>query len=190
MFSDESRFSLCGEFQVLITIKPISLNDTMMVLQYCMFGVELWWATEQIFMFKLELIKSHIYWDILRKIGMFVYGCCGHKIGVYVWQCPSSTCKHHGQMLSILGYHHMEWPTLSPDSNPLKYVWNAWSRSFSPYQPPPKRVLKLHRAFLAKWINVPQDQLDNSILSLPRRCTGCISSSLWGIQHIYHHSIC
>ncbi|GFW85671.1 uncharacterized protein TNCV_853211 [Trichonephila clavipes] len=32
-------------------------------------------------------------------------------------------------------------------------------------------------ALLDEWCNIPQDQIDNLILSIPRRCKACIASS-------------
>ncbi|GFU71703.1 DDE_3 domain-containing protein [Trichonephila clavipes] len=36
-------------------------------------------------------------------------------------------------------------------------------------QPPPICLLELRRALLDEWCNIPQDQIDNLILSMPRR---------------------
>ncbi|GFY08673.1 uncharacterized protein TNCV_811061 [Trichonephila clavipes] len=37
-------------------------------------------------------------------------------------------------------------------------------------QPPPTCLPELRRALLDEWCNIPQDQIDNLILSMPRRC--------------------
>ncbi|GFY16391.1 hypothetical protein TNCV_2350341 [Trichonephila clavipes] len=34
--------------------------------------------------------------------------------------------------------------------------------------PPPTRLTELRRALLDEWCNIPQDQIDNLILSIPR----------------------
>ncbi|GFV54297.1 transposable element Tcb2 transposase [Trichonephila clavipes] len=44
-------------------------------------------------------------------------------------------------------------------------------------QPPPTCLPELRRALLDEWCNIPQDQIDNLILSMPRRCKPCIASS-------------
>ncbi|GFS68507.1 transposable element Tcb2 transposase [Trichonephila clavipes] len=38
-------------------------------------------------------------------------------------------------------------------------------------QPPPISLPELRRALLDEWCNIPQDQIDNLILSMPRRWT-------------------
>ncbi|GFW29168.1 transposable element Tcb2 transposase [Trichonephila clavipes] len=51
------------------------------------------------------------------------------------------------------------------------------SKDITPRQPPPTCLLELRRALLDEWCNIPQDQIDNLILSMPRRCKACIASS-------------
>ncbi|GFW46837.1 retrovirus-related Pol polyprotein from transposon TNT 1-94 [Trichonephila clavipes] len=40
------------------------------------------------------------------------------------------------------------------------------------HQPPSTCLLELRRALLDEWCNIPEDQIDNLILSMPRRCIG------------------
>ncbi|GFV56568.1 transposable element Tcb2 transposase [Trichonephila clavipes] len=51
------------------------------------------------------------------------------------------------------------------------------SEDITPRQPPPTCLPELRRALLDEWCNIPQDQIDNLILSRPRRCKACIASS-------------
>ncbi|GFX55452.1 uncharacterized protein TNCV_267401 [Trichonephila clavipes] len=44
-------------------------------------------------------------------------------------------------------------------------------------QPPPTCLPELRRALLDEWCNIPQYQIDNLILSMPRRCKACIALS-------------
>ena len=65
----------------------------------------------------------------------------------------------------------------SPGLNPIEHVWDMLGRRVAARQPPPTCVPELRRALLAEWSNLPQDQLDNLILSMSQHCTDCISSS-------------
>ncbi|GFT85890.1 transposable element Tcb2 transposase [Trichonephila clavipes] len=65
----------------------------------------------------------------------------------------------------------------SPDLNPIEHVWDMLGRRIAARQPPPTCLPKLRRALLDEWCNIPQDQVDNLILILPRRCKACIASS-------------
>ncbi|GFV11540.1 transposable element Tcb1 transposase [Trichonephila clavipes] len=71
----------------------------------------------------------------------------------------------------------MDWPAYSPDLNPIEHVWDMLSRRIAVRQPPPTCLPELRRALLDEWCNIPQDQIDNLILSMPRRCKACIASS-------------
>ncbi|GFW50400.1 transposable element Tc3 transposase [Trichonephila clavipes] len=71
----------------------------------------------------------------------------------------------------------MDWPAYSPDLNPIEYVWDMLGRRIAARQPPPTCLPELWRALLDEWCNIAQDQIDNLILSMPRRCKACFSAS-------------
>ncbi|GBM80682.1 hypothetical protein AVEN_137209-1 [Araneus ventricosus] len=71
----------------------------------------------------------------------------------------------------------MDWPAYSPDLNPIEHVWDMLGRRIAARQLPPTCLPELRRAFLDEWCNIPQDQIDNLILRMPRRCKACIASS-------------
>ncbi|GFW19119.1 transposable element Tcb1 transposase [Trichonephila clavipes] len=72
---------------------------------------------------------------------------------------------------------HMDWPAYSPDLNPIEHVWDMLGRRIAARQLPPTFQPELRRALLDEWCNIPEDQIDNLILSMPRRCKACIVSS-------------
>ncbi|GFW90036.1 transposable element Tc3 transposase [Trichonephila clavipes] len=65
----------------------------------------------------------------------------------------------------------MDWPAYSPDLNPIEHVWDMLGRRIAARQPPPTCLPELRRALLDEWCNIPQDQIDNLILSMPKHCT-------------------
>ncbi|GFW94624.1 transposable element Tcb1 transposase [Trichonephila clavipes] len=70
----------------------------------------------------------------------------------------------------------MDWPAYSPDLNPIEHVWDMLDRRIAARQSPPTCVTELRRALLDGWYNILQDQIDNLILSMPRRCKTRIAS--------------
>ncbi|GFT17815.1 DDE_3 domain-containing protein [Trichonephila clavipes] len=62
----------------------------------------------------------------------------------------------------------MDWPAYSPDLNPIEHVWDMLDRQIAARQTPPTCLLELWSALLDEWCNIPQDQIDNLILSMPR----------------------
>ncbi|GFX41807.1 transposable element Tc3 transposase [Trichonephila clavipes] len=71
----------------------------------------------------------------------------------------------------------MDWPAYSPNLNPIEHVWDMLGRRIAAHQPPPTCLPELRRALLDEWCNIPQDQINNLILSMSRRCKACIASS-------------
>ncbi|GFU89387.1 transposable element Tc3 transposase [Trichonephila clavipes] len=71
----------------------------------------------------------------------------------------------------------MNWPAYSPDLNVIEHVWDMLGRRGAARQPPSTCLPELLRALLDEWCNIPQDQIDNLILSMARCCKACIASS-------------
>ncbi|GFU80952.1 transposable element Tcb1 transposase [Trichonephila clavipes] len=64
----------------------------------------------------------------------------------------------------------MDWPAYSLDLNPIEHMWDMLGRRIAARQPPPTCLPELRKALLDEWCNIPQDQIDNLILSMPRHC--------------------
>ncbi|GFW46646.1 transposable element Tc3 transposase [Trichonephila clavipes] len=69
----------------------------------------------------------------------------------------------------------MDWPAYSPELNPIEHVWDMLGRRIAARQPPSTFLPELRRALLDEWCNIPHDQIDNLILSMPRHCKACIA---------------
>ncbi|GFT32929.1 transposable element Tc3 transposase [Trichonephila clavipes] len=59
----------------------------------------------------------------------------------------------------------MDWPAYSPDLNPIEHVWDMLPTTRAPISP----LSTEPGALLDEWFNIPQDQIDNLILSMARR---------------------
>ncbi|GFX93736.1 DDE_3 domain-containing protein [Trichonephila clavipes] len=78
----------------------------------------------------------------------------------------------------------MDWPAYSPDLNPIEHVWDMLGRRIAARQSPPTCLPELRRTLLDEWCNIPQDQIDNLILSMPRRCAqGLLATDLVILNH-------
>ncbi|KFM75834.1 hypothetical protein X975_19909, partial [Stegodyphus mimosarum] len=129
MFSDEYRFSLqtdshrtfIRKFQES-SITNTSLNDTVTMVQDCSFGVELYWASEQICMFRLE---HHLY----------LFRCV---MGIEFVYMNDNVRPHHAHIVKECPQSEditrMEWSAFSLDLNPIQYVWDMLGQQITAHQ--------------------------------------------------------
>ncbi|GFY19179.1 uncharacterized protein TNCV_4225431 [Trichonephila clavipes] len=80
-------------------------------------------------------------------------------------------------MSSIGGYHPYGLTSILTGLESKKRVCYMLGRRIAAHQPLPTCLPELWRALLDEWCNIPQDQIDNLILTMPRRCKACIASS-------------
>ncbi|GFU48972.1 transposable element Tc3 transposase [Trichonephila clavipes] len=71
----------------------------------------------------------------------------------------------------------MDWPAYTPHFNAIEHMWCVLGTRIAARQPPPTCLLELRRALLDEWCNIPQAQIDNLILSMPKLCKVCIAST-------------
>ncbi|GFW44475.1 transposable element Tcb2 transposase [Trichonephila clavipes] len=83
----------------------------------------------------------------------------------------------------------MDWPAYSPDLNPIEHVWDMLGRRIVARQPPPTCLPELRRALFDEWCNTPQDQIDNLILSMPRRLFTIVFVSVLHLCYQYFHRL-
>ncbi|GFV82836.1 uncharacterized protein TNCV_4148041 [Trichonephila clavipes] len=80
-------------------------------------------------------------------------------------------------MPSIGGYHPYGLASILTGLESIEHVWDMLGRRIGARQPPLTCLPELRRALLDEWCNIPQDQIDNLIPRMPRRCKACIASS-------------
>ncbi|GFT50625.1 transposable element Tcb1 transposase [Trichonephila clavipes] len=123
-------------------------------------------------------MTGHIYRDVILEQHVLLFrGAMGDE-----FLFMDDNARHHRanivdeclQSVDIIG---MDWPTYSRDLNPIEHVWDIFGRRIAVRQPPPTCLPELRCALLDEWCNIPQDQIDNLILSMSRRCKACIASS-------------
>ena len=68
----------------------------------------------------------------------------------------------------------LPWPPRSPDLSPIEHVWDMMGVRISQLTPPPKTLASLQDAVQAAWDALPQADIDNLILSMPRRVAECL----------------
>ncbi|GFW37484.1 transposable element Tcb2 transposase [Trichonephila clavipes] len=121
---------------------------------------------------------GHIYRDvILEQHGCLFRGAMGAEFLFMDDNASPHRANIVDECLQSGNITRIDWPAYSPDLNSIAHVWDMLGRRIASRQHPPTCLPELQRALLDEWCNIPQDQTDNLILSMPRRCKACIASS-------------
>jgi hypothetical protein len=75
----------------------------------------------------------------------------------------------------------MQWPSQSPDLNPIEHLWaeverKLGARSF-------KRPQELWEAIQKVWSEIPMDSLINLVDSMPRRCQAVLNAKGYATKY-------
>lgn len=77
----------------------------------------------------------------------------------------------------------LQWPSQSPDLNPIEHAWDMLQRRVLSIGAPRDNRRNLFSALSEAWRAIPQEDLDNLILSMPRRCQAVLNER--GGQTLY-----
>ena len=80
------------------------------------------------------------------------------------------------QFLDDEGIDAIDWPSRSPDLNPIEHLWDVMYRCIRRRQVPPQTVQELTDALIQVWEEIPQDTIRRLIRSMPRCCRECIQA--------------
>ncbi|GFW53264.1 transposable element Tcb2 transposase [Trichonephila clavipes] len=69
----------------------------------------------------------------------------------------------------------MEWPTGSPDLNPIEHVWDILGRRIAARPRPPATVQNLEIALLEEWNSIPQSLINYLIATMANRCAAVLA---------------
>ena len=79
---------------------------------------------------------------------------------------------HTARLIMDYLYHEgievMDWPAWLPDLNPMENVWDYFYRQISRHDRPLPTVQDLIQAIKLEWEALPQQMIQNLILSMPR----------------------
>ncbi|GFT06542.1 DDE_3 domain-containing protein [Trichonephila clavipes] len=112
-------------------------------------------------------MTGHIYRDVIleQHVGLF-RGAMGAKFLFMDDNARPHRANIVDECIQLEGITRMDWPTYSPDLNPIEHVWDMLGRRIAVRQLPPTCLPELRRALLDEWCNIPQDQIDNLIACL------------------------
>ncbi|GFX33957.1 transposable element Tcb1 transposase [Trichonephila clavipes] len=186
MFSDESRFSLQSDSRrTLIWRASGTRYHQENTIERHRYGGAGWLVWGGIFLgsrtdlhVQSVTLTGYIYWDVILEQHVRLFR---GTMGAEFLFMDDNTRPHRANIvdecLQSEDITRIDWPAYSPDLNPIEHVWDMLGRRIAARQPTATCLPELRRAILDEWCNIPQNQIDNLILSMPRRCKACIASS-------------
>ncbi|GFS71461.1 transposable element Tcb1 transposase [Trichonephila clavipes] len=182
VFSDESRFSLQSD---LIWRAPGTRYHQENTIERHRNGGAGWLVWGGIILgsradlhVQSVTMTGHIYRDVILEQHVRLFrGAMGAEFLFMDDNARPHRANIVNECLQSEDITRMDWLAHSPDLNPIEHVWHMLGRRIAARQSPPICLPELRRALLDEWCNIPQHQIDNLILSMPRRCKACIASS-------------
>ncbi|GFW84992.1 transposable element Tcb2 transposase [Trichonephila clavipes] len=185
LFSDESRFSLSSDCRRQLiwresgtAYRPENIQEKH---RYPTCTIMVWAGIMIHGRTRLHVVANgtmtgqrYIDEVLLLHVRLF-RGAVGDK---FVFMDDNATCHRTLAVQDCLdseGIQRLVWPARSPDLNPIENVWDALGRQVSGRNYPPTNNNTLIRALTEEWEKLPQQLLDNVVLSIVRRVKCCIT---------------
>jgi hypothetical protein len=175
MWSDESKFELMGKRKKWVFRKDndaFRLNNLQPTVKHSA-SVMVWGCFGRGKVGNLHFISGKmdrfVYKDILEKN----LSESKKKIGLGRWWTfqqdndPKHTSKFVKDYLNEKNIKTLQWPSQSPDLNPIEHLWDILDRKVPPAQR--KNIPAFKEALLEAWDSIPTEEMLNLVESMPRR---------------------
>ena len=74
------------------------------------------------------------------------------------------------------GIELLDWPSRSPDLNPIEHAWDALQRQINARLAQPQTAQQLANALVEEWVRIPRKDIKTLVLSFWTRCTEVIDA--------------
>jgi transposase len=184
IFSDECKFNLYNSDGCsYVWREPHKKLDSKYVETTVKFGrgsVMVWGCFSSKGMGRLvfieEIMDRYLYLDILRNNLRDSARIMG--LDDFTFQHDNDP-KHSSKLIKEFLEHEkikiLDWPSQSPDLNPIEHVWAYMKRQL--YGKNFKTKIELKDALVEVWNNIPKKFIDNLIKSVPRRIRDVFDAS-------------
>ncbi|GFS91070.1 transposable element Tcb2 transposase [Trichonephila clavipes] len=185
IFTDESRFSLSSDsHRILIWRERGSRNHPSNIIERARYGgrdVLVWGgimlgSLTDLHIFDAGSVNGTRYCnEILLPYVRLFRGAMGLQFLFMDDNAPCHRTLAAEQLLESEDIERMDWPTRSPDLNPIEHAWDFLGRRLAARILPPVTIRELRLALQDEWAAMPQQLIDTLILSMGRRCESCLA---------------
>lgn len=179
LFSDESRFMLyASDGRRRVYRRPGERFIPACFEEKVAFGggsVMVWAGissesrTELVLIENGSLTSARYVEEILNEhVGPYLVNMGGNSMFMHDNARPHTAQIVRDYFLEV-GINCMNWPSRSPDLNPIEHVWDELGRRVRARDPAPATLRDLKQALVEEWDNIPQERIKNLINSMPNR---------------------
>jgi len=65
--------------------------------------------------------------------------------------------------------HSLDWPSCSPDLNPIENIWNVLKNRLQAREPRPLRIEEIKQAVVEEWNAISTEEMCKYVDSMPNR---------------------
>ena len=121
-----------------------------------------------------EILCAHVVPHMARHGGIFMQD-----------NARPHTAMVAQNVLNINRINVLNWPSRSPDLNPIEHRWDAIDRQVRARPRPPQNRQKLEVALQQEWQRIPRITVTNLIQSMHRRCRAVVQAQRGHIRYYY-----
>lgn len=114
--------------------------------------------------------------DILHPIVRPIAGNVGEEFIFIDDNARPHRARIVNEYLENKTIQRMDWPSLSPDLNPIEHAWDILQQRISARPTLPQNRQELQTALQEEWQQIPQASLARLMGSMGRRCRAVIAS--------------
>ncbi|GBN07856.1 Transposable element Tc1 transposase [Araneus ventricosus] len=104
--------------------------------------------------------------DILEPYVRLFRGAIGHEFILMDDNARPHRALRVDEFLESEDIARTDWPTISPELNPIEHVWDALGRAIATHNPPPRTIQEMKTSLLNEWDQLPQEMINCLISSM------------------------